>query len=103
MSLDPVNAKPAGATETGGLKDLLKPGEKGTSEGGFDGILDETIGKVASLQKETEVALTELSKGDGDIVKAMVAMQKAEISFQTMVEVRNKLVNAYEEIIRMQV
>ncbi|HHN64684.1 MAG TPA: flagellar hook-basal body complex protein FliE, partial [Nitrospirae bacterium] len=32
-----------------------------------------------------------------------IAMQKAEISFQTMIEVRNKLVNAYQEIMRMQV
>ncbi len=33
----------------------------------------------------------------------MVAMQKADLSFQVMIEVRNKLVTAYEEIMRMQV
>ncbi len=70
---------------------------------GFERLLEETIGQVSSLQKEAEQAIQELTSGDGDIVKAMISMQKAEISFKTMVEVRNKLVSAYQEIMRMQV
>ncbi len=74
--------------------------EKGS---GFDKLLEETIGQVTSLQKDAEKAIKELTSGDGDVVQAMISMQKAEVSFRTMVEVRNKLVSAYEEIMRMQV
>ncbi len=55
------------------------------------------------MQKEADRAIEELASGSGDIVQAMMAIQKAELSFQAMVEIRNKLLNAYEELMRMQV
>ncbi len=87
------------------LQDSLNQLEKSSStqDRGFEKLLEETIGQVTSLQKEAEQAINELTSGDGDIVKAMISMQKAEISFKTMVEVRDKLVSAYQEIMRMQV
>lgn len=78
-------------------------GKKATQEGAFEKLLDETIGKVAGLQKEADRAIEELASGSGDIMQAILAIQKAELSFQTMVEVRNKLLNAYEELMRMQI
>jgi len=39
----------------------------------------------------------------GDIVNTMMAIEKADMSFQMMMQVRNKIINAYEEIMRMQV
>ncbi|RMG03728.1 MAG: flagellar hook-basal body complex protein FliE [Nitrospirae bacterium] len=102
MSTDPLKGLIGKGLSTeeinkGGVKPSQVQGE------GFDKLLDETIGKVNTLQKEAEAALEALTGGSGDIVQAMVSMQKAELSFQTMVEVRNKLVRAYEDIIRMQV
>ncbi|MBI4764735.1 MAG: flagellar hook-basal body complex protein FliE [Deltaproteobacteria bacterium] len=41
--------------------------------------------------------------GGGDISSAVIAMEKADFSFQVMIEVRNKLISAYEEIMRLQV
>lgn len=101
--MEPVNGITKGIDGAGGLseKSSVKPEE--ATDKGFNRLLDETIGKVSTLQKEADQAIKELTSGEGDIVKAMIAMQKAEISFQTMIEVRNKLVNAYEEIMRMQV
>ncbi len=103
MAMDPINGKILGGIgEKEGLggKSIASPESGGD---GFDRLLDETIGRVNALQKEAEEALKALTGGGGDVVQAMVSMQKAEISFQTMVEVRNKLVRAYEDIIRMQV
>jgi flagellar hook-basal body complex protein FliE len=103
MATDPINGKILGGIgdkEVLGSKSIASPESGGD---GFDRLLDETIGRVNALQKEAEEALKALTGGGGDVVQAMVSMQKAEISFQTMVEVRNKLVRAYEDIIRMQV
>ncbi len=68
----------------------------------FGAVLQDAIGKVASVQKEADTAIKELASG-GDITQAVLAMEKADMSFQLMVEVRNKLIGAYEEVMRMQV
>ncbi len=103
MSINPINGTPPGTEAIGGAAGNIKPSGKDSTGGSFEVLLDETIGKVASLQKETEKAIAEIGNGGGDIVETMVAMQKADLSFQVMLEVRNKLVTAYEEIMRMQV
>jgi flagellar hook-basal body complex protein FliE len=79
----------------------VKAGEKG-GEGGFDTVLKDAIGKVVEMQGEAEKGIRELTSG-GDLTQAIVAMEKADMSFQVMVEVRNKLLTAYEEIMRMQI
>ncbi|RME64643.1 MAG: flagellar hook-basal body complex protein FliE [Nitrospirae bacterium] len=99
-----MDTKPIGPNKVD-LEAVKQPQDaKGkTTEPTFEKLLDETIGKVAGLQKEADRAIEELASGSGDIVQAMVAIQKAELSFQTMVEVRNKLLSAYEELMRMQI
>jgi flagellar hook-basal body complex protein FliE len=69
---------------------------------GFDEILSDAVGKISQVQKDTETAVRELTTG-GDITSAVIAMEKADMTFQTMVEVRNRLINAYEEIMRMSI
>lgn len=68
----------------------------------FDILLKEAIGKLEQIQSDADRAVRELASG-GDITQAVIAMQKAELSFQLMIEVRNRLINAYEEIQRMQI
>jgi len=69
---------------------------------GFQELMEEAMGKTTQVQRDAETAVKELVSG-GDITHAVIAMEKAELSFQLMVEVRNKLLGAYEEISRMQV
>ncbi|OGP50550.1 MAG: flagellar hook-basal body complex protein FliE [Deltaproteobacteria bacterium RBG_13_43_22] len=68
----------------------------------FEALLKDAVGKVNTVQNEAEKAIQELS-GGGDISNAVIAMEKADLSFQVMIEVRNKLISAYEEIMRLQV
>ncbi|GAB4387984.1 MAG: flagellar hook-basal body complex protein FliE [Thermodesulfovibrionales bacterium] len=75
---------------------------KEDASGAFGAAMKEALGKVNEIQGEAEKAIQELASG-GDITSAVLAMEKADLSFQIMVEVRNKLVSAYEEIMRMQV
>lgn len=80
-------------------------GTTGTTGGpGFLDSLKSAIGNVNDAQKEAGRAVDALMTGDTqDIHRTMVALQQADVSFQLMMQVRNKLVTAYEEIQRMQI
>lgn len=79
-------------------------GKTAANESGenFEVLLKEAVNKVNSVQNDAEKAIQELA-GGGDISSAVIAMEKADLSFQVMIEVRNKLISAYEEIMRLQV
>jgi flagellar hook-basal body complex protein FliE len=68
----------------------------------FDDVINDALSKVSEVQNNVDKAVNELSKG-GDITSAILAVEKADMSFQLMVEIRNKLVSTYEEIMRMPV
>ncbi|MDF0666374.1 MAG: flagellar hook-basal body complex protein FliE [Nitrospira sp.] len=80
-------------------------GSAGTAgASGFVDTLKSAIGKVNDTQLEAGRAVEALMTGDTqDIHRTMVALQQADVSFQLMMQIRNKLVAAYEEIQRMQV
>ncbi len=60
------------------------------------------IDQVQELQGEAEQQVTQMLHGNGqDVHSAMIAVQKADLSFQLMMQVRNKIVAAYQEIARM--
>lgn len=70
----------------------------------FGDTLNDSIRKVDSLQKEADMAAKNLAIGKADnIHEVAIAMQKADISFRLMVQVRNKFLEAYHEVMRMQV
>ena len=70
----------------------------------FKDVLAESITEVQRLQNEADVTIRQLVSGElKDVTQAMVAIEKADVSFQTMMAVRNKIVSAYEEVMRMQV
>ncbi|MDR4472109.1 MAG: flagellar hook-basal body complex protein FliE [Nitrospira sp.] len=70
----------------------------------FVDSLQEAIGHINDAQTGASQAVDALVTGQNtNIHQAMVAMQQADASFQLMMQVRNKLVTAYEEIQRMQI
>ena len=70
----------------------------------FKEVLSDTISEVQRLQDEADTTIKKLVSGEiKDVTEAMIAVEKADVSFQTMMLVRNKVVAAYEEIMRMQV
>lgn len=76
----------------------------GAKGGGFADVLKDSIEKVNAIQGEADQAIKGLSTGQvGNIHETMIAIEKANLSFNMMVQVRNKLVQAYEEIMRTQV
>ncbi len=90
--------KISGSALNHGLEKLKT--ESKDESGDFASTMKEAIGKVSDMQKEADKAIDDLTKG-GDVGQAILAMEKADMSFQVMVETRNKLLSAYEEVMRM--
>lgn len=91
--------KITGSIPGGALPPLKTPGNEKSST--FDAVVDEALGKLNQVQNDADKAVKELAAGD--VTQAIVSMEKADLNFQLMVEVRNKLLSAYQDIIKMPV
>lgn len=71
----------------------------------FSDLLNQAINKVNQTQQtSTQMASAfEMGQGSVDLSEVMVASQKASVSFQALTQVRNKLVQAYQDIMQMPV
>ena len=89
------------------LESLSKAGKgQGSEEGkeAFAELLSNALAEVDQLQESSGQEIGKILSGDiNDVHSAMIAMEKADISFQMVMQVRNKLVEAYQEVMRMQV
>ena len=78
----------------------LQPEEE---QGGFSGVLSNALHQVNELSGSAEQQVSNLLKGgSGDMSKVMIAVEKADVAFQLMMQVRNKIVSAYQDIEKMQ-
>ena len=68
----------------------------------FGKVLTDSINQVNRLQVEADASINDLTTGkQTDIHQTMIAMEKASISFELLMQVRNKVISAYEKIMRM--
>lgn len=74
------------------------------SGGDFASLIQQSLAQVDAAQGQAETATHQFQLGQNDVSleDAMISMQKANISFQTTVQVRNKLVSAYNDVMNMQ-
>ena len=84
-----------------GSKEVAKNDDAKTS---FADTLKNSIEKVDKLQAEADQSVQELLTGnEQNLHQVMIAVEKANLSFQLMMQVRNKIIGAYEEMMRTQV
>lgn len=71
----------------------------------FSQVLAASLDQVSALQQDASHMKTSYEIGDPsiDLPDVMISMQKASLAFEATVEVRNKLLNAYQEVMNMQV
>ncbi len=70
----------------------------------FSEVLSDAINGVDQTMKSSDGKVEDLIAGKSDNVHdAMISMQRAKLSFDLMVEVRNKVVETYQEVSRMQI
>jgi len=76
-----------------------------TSQSGFGDLLANAVNQVndSHMQAAEMKNSFELGSGDASLAEVMISVQKADLSFRAMTEVRNKLVTAYQEIMNMPV
>jgi len=77
--------------------------ESQATGGGFADTLKSAIDEMGELSSQAETKVAGVLEGTGvDVHSALIAVEKADLSFQLMMQVRNKIVSAYQEISRMQ-
>jgi flagellar hook-basal body complex protein FliE len=84
-----------------GLEGVQGTGETSKTFGEF---LQDSLTKVNSLQQEANVAMEKLASGESqNLHETLLAVEKAEISFKMMNQIRSKVLDAYREIMKMQI
>lgn len=80
------------------------PDHPGEEKGSFGQLVEAALKGVAEQQTEAHQAIEDLSLGkELDLHQVLISLEKADLSFRYLAQVRNKLVQAYQEIMRMQV
>ena len=87
LSLDP---KPAGASDAVGSMD-------------FGAALKSVLGSVDGTTNDANQAVSNMLDGTGDVHDAMIALQRADMTLQLTIQIRNKIVQAYQDVMRMPV
>jgi len=85
----------ANADESGAARGVHKP---------FTDFLKAQVENVNSLQKEADTAVAAMVTGQsGNLHETMIALDKADVSFRMMTKVRTKIIDAYHEVMRMNI
>jgi flagellar hook-basal body complex protein FliE len=86
---------------------MPEPSSLGAADNGegldFGAVLKNAVQSVDQLNGNAGAQVNNLlQSGSGDMTSVMIAVEKADVSFQLMMQVRNKIVNAYQDIEKMQ-
>lgn len=85
---------------------LVSPATGGGAVAGaapFSDLLTDAVGQVNRLESQAKAAVEGLMTGSGvDVHQAMIATQKADMAFELALSVRNKAVQAYDQVMGMQ-
>ncbi len=101
MNIDPVGFLPP-MTEIAGLQSADRGNSVGTSD--FASWIAKEIGSVNDKLASSDQLLQKLATGEVDnLHQVMIGIEEAKLSFQLLVQVRNKLLDAYQDILRMSV
>ena len=93
----PISSVPAA------LPELAGPAKGGQAGGEFGAVLENAIRGVENIQQKSTQAVEKFLSGEGEEVHTTVlATQRAELAFELFLQVRNKVVQAYQEVMRMQ-
>src|SRR4051812_28798695 len=102
-AINPLTTSPLTHLDGMAPKIGVQPARTNATEG-FDKVLDGLVASVDAKQDAAQVLTRKVLLGESEgIHQSVIAMQEASVAFSLMVEVRNKLVESYQELMRMQV
>jgi flagellar hook-basal body complex protein FliE len=100
----PPGVDPAAAARVVKGEPASAPSPSPAGEPGFKGRLDQLLGEVNSLDREAAHASEALVRGEPiELHEVMVRQAEAKLAFTLLLETRNRLIEAYQEIMRMPV
>jgi flagellar hook-basal body complex protein FliE len=109
MSIPPVAASSTAQSLTAdsvSVQSVFGPvsSTAGSPSSGFADLLKNALHQVSSLEDGAQAAVNTAVSGNGtaDLGKVMISVEKADVAFQLMMQVRNKIVSAYQEVEKMQ-
>jgi flagellar hook-basal body complex protein FliE len=74
---------------------------EGGATGGFANVLQQFVGGTAETARKAEGQMMQAAAGKGDLVDVVTAITESEAALETLVAVRDRMIAAYEEIMRM--
>jgi|SRR5579871_4977382 flagellar hook-basal body complex protein FliE len=82
---------------------ISSPAQSPVSGGAFQNVFSEAVAKVESFQKNANASVDRFLSGEGEeLHHVAITAQQAELSFQMFMQVRNKIVAAYQQMMQMQ-
>ncbi|MGI1944941.1 flagellar hook-basal body complex protein FliE [Shewanella glacialipiscicola] len=88
----------------GAISITPNPTDNGMAYGSFTALMKSKVSAVNQDQNQSSMLMAAVDSGKSDdLVGAMVASQKASLSFATMLQIRNRLVQAFDDVIKMPV
>lgn len=78
-------------------------GTAGAASGGFGAMVEQMVTDTATSMRQAEAASARQVAGKGDLIDVVTAIGAAETALDTVVAVRDRVVNAYSDIMRMQI
>jgi flagellar hook-basal body complex protein FliE len=79
------------------------PDRQPSGPSSFGKLLNEAVQQVQDVEKGSQGELQKFLSNESDLHSVMIALEKADLSFQVMMQVRNKIVQAYQELMKSQV
>ncbi|BCJ91596.1 flagellar hook-basal body complex protein FliE 1 [Terrihabitans soli] len=74
---------------------------KSADSGGFGEMLQQVVGAVSDSGRNADLQTAKAVQGKGDLVDVVTAVAESEVAMETLVSVRDRVISAYEEIMRM--
>lgn len=72
-------------------------------EGGFGAALQRAVQGVVNVSRNADVVSTQALQGQGSVTDVVLAVSRAELALQTATTLRDKMVNAYQDVMRTQI
>ena len=89
--------------DAGDARTLASPPGSTAAPAPFSGLLTDAVGEVGKLEDQAQMAVNGLMTGSGvDVHQATIAAEKASMAFELALAVRNKAVQAYQQVMGMQ-
>ena len=89
------------ASDSSSLALVRQPGAETNGEGSFASVLKEAIGSVAEMGRKSDAQTGAAANGKANIVDVVTAVSETEVAIDAVVAVRDRVIAAYEDIMKM--